>query len=78
MMLAPSDRFDIDLVRASEVLGDVIRSSDEMLEFMYEGIKLTLYPNGSLMFYHFNDVDEGHVIADDVLRMACASFDLID
>ena len=75
MMLAPSDRFDIDLVRASEVLGDVIRSSDEMLEFMYEGIKLTLYPNGSLMFYHFNDVDKGYIIADNVLRLVCASFD---
>ena len=74
MMLAPSTPYDIDLVFASNLLGDsVLRASDEMLEFMFEGIKLTLYRNGNVMFYHFNDVDRGYVIADRVLDMVCAN-----
>ncbi|MBO5669338.1 MAG: hypothetical protein J6R75_03125 [Candidatus Methanomethylophilaceae archaeon] len=70
MMLAPSVAYDIDLIHASEILvQSVLRASEEMVEFMFDGIKLTLYANGSLMFYHFNDPDAGYDICDRVLPM---------
>ncbi|MBR7123532.1 MAG: hypothetical protein IKC93_01520 [Candidatus Methanomethylophilaceae archaeon] len=70
MMLAPSVAYDIDLIRASEILAQsVLRASEEMVEFMFDGIKLTLYSNGSLMFYHFNDPDAGYDICDCVLSL---------
>ena len=70
MMLAPSVAYDIDLIHASDVLAQsVLRASEEMVEFMFDGIKLTLYSNGSLMFYHFNDPDAGYDICDRVLSL---------
>ncbi len=70
MMLAPSVAYDIDLIHASEILvQSVLRASEEMVEFMFDGIKLTLYASGSLMFYHFNDPDAGYDICDRVLPM---------
>ena len=70
MMLAPLTPYDIDLLHSADVLGHcVLRSSEEMLEFMYEDIKLTLYRNGNLMFYHYTDIEHGYKIADMVLGM---------
>ena len=70
MMLAPLAPYDIDLSRSADVLGlCVLRSSEEMLEFMYEDIRLTLYRNGNLMFYHYTDIEQGYMIADMVLGM---------
>ena len=70
MMLAPSVAYDIDLIHASDVLAQsVLRASEEMVEFMFDGIKLTLYSNGSLMFYHFNDPVAGYDICDRVLSL---------
>ena len=70
MMLAPLTPYDIDLLRSADVLDHcVLRSSEEMLEFMYEDIRITLYRNGNLMFYHYTDIEQGYMIADMVLGM---------
>ena len=75
-MLAPSVAYDIDLIHASEILAQfVLRASEEMVEFMFDGIKLTLYSNGSLMFYHFNDPDVGYDVCDRVLAMVAPDSD---
>ena len=70
MMLSPSERQDIDLMSISEKFDDVIRVSKDMMEFMYRDIKVTLYPNGSVMFYHFTDLDTGRSYADEVISRA--------
>lgn len=70
MMLAPSSPYNLDLSHAAELLAHhVIRASDEMVEFTHEGIKLTLYRNGNLMFYHYTDIDHGYEICDHILGM---------
>ena len=70
MMLSPSERQDIDLMSVSKSFDDVIRVSKDMMEFMYRGIKITLYPNGSVMFYHFTDLEDGRSYADEVIAKA--------
>ena len=70
MMLSPSERQDIDLMSISEKFDDVIRVSKDMMEFMYRDIKVTLYPNGSVMFYHFTDLEKGRMYADEVIGKA--------
>ena len=68
MMLSPSERPDIDLISVPARLGDeVLRSSKDMVEFMLHGVKLTLYPNGSVMFYHFTDLKTAEAYADEVM-----------
>ena len=67
MMLTPSEGVKIDVVRASRILGQVMRASKDMVEFMYRNVKLTLYPNGSIMFYHFTDLEVACSYADEVI-----------
>ena len=69
MMLSPSERPRVDMSSASGSLGDsVLRSNKDMVEFMYKGVRLTLYPNGSVMFYHFIDLEMAKVYADEVME----------
>ena len=70
MMLSPSERQDIDLMSVSGSFDDVMRVSKDMMEFMHRGIKVTLYPNGSVMFYHFTDLEKGRMYADEVIGKA--------
>ena len=70
MMLSPSERFDIDLMAVSASFDDVLRVSKDMMEFMFRDVKITLYPNGSVMFYHFTDLDVARSYADEVIGMA--------
>ena len=70
MMLSPSERQDIDLMSVSGSFDDVMRVSKDMMEFMYREIKITLYPNGSVMFYHFTDLEKGRLYADEVIAKA--------
>ena len=70
MMLAPSERRSFDLKAAAGLLGEsVLRSSDDMLEFMYRDVKITIYPNGSVMFYHFTDADAAKCYAKELSEM---------
>lgn len=70
MMLSPSERLDIDLMAVSASFDDVLRVSKDMMEFMFRDVKITLYPNGSVMFYHFTDLEAGRSYADEVIGMA--------
>ena len=69
MMLSPSERSKFDTLEVSRILGDrVLRASKDMVEFMYKDVKLTLYPNSSIMFYHFTDLEIAYTYADEVLE----------
>ena len=70
MMLSPSERLDIDLMAVSASFDDVLRVSKDMMEFMFREVKMTLYPNGSVMFYHFTDLDVANSYADEVIDKA--------
>ena len=68
LMLVPRSFMEMDpSERVRELGADVLRSSSEMAEFMYEGVKVTLYPNGGLMFYHLDDPDLAERYADTIL-----------
>ena len=68
MMLSPSEIYKMDLEAVAKGLDcEILRSNKDMVEFMYKGIKLTLYPNGSIMFYHFTDLDDAYSYADEIL-----------
>ena len=70
MMLTPSDRPIFDMDKASDVMGDsVLRKSPDMVEFMFRDVKITIYPNGSLMFYHFTDLETAEGYADEITRL---------
>ncbi len=70
MMLNPSVRPVIPMADACGILKDsVLRSSKDMIEFMYKDVKLTIYPNGSIMFYHFTDFDAACTYADEIIGM---------
>ena len=69
MMLSPSERPKFDILEVSKGLTDVLRASKDMVEFMYRDVKLTLYPNASIMFYHFTDLEVAYSYADEILVM---------
>ena len=68
MMLSPSDGTKIDMTSMAKEFGDsVLRANKDMIEFMFKGIKLTLYPNGRIMFYHFTDLESAKCYADEIM-----------
>ena len=68
MMLNPSVRPTISMDDACRILKDsVLRYSKDMIEFMYRDVKITVYPNGSIMFYHFTDFNTACVYADEII-----------
>ena len=68
MMLSPSERPDMDFASVPASLkGRVLRSTEDMIEFMHNDVKMTLYPNGSVMFYKFNDPEIAERYADDLM-----------
>ncbi len=68
MMLSPTEKLSIPMEDACGILKDaVLRSSKDMIEFMYEDVKLTIYANGSIMFYHFTDFDTACAYADEII-----------
>ena len=67
MMLSPAERPKIDMISAPGRLDSVLRANKDMVEFMYNDIKLTLYPNGSVMFYHFTDLEVAERYAGEVI-----------
>ncbi len=70
MMLSPTEKLSIPMEDACGILKEsVLRSSKDMIEFMYKDIKLTIYPNGSIMFYHFTDFDTACAYADEIIGM---------
>ena len=70
MMLNPSPKPSISIDHAREILKDTaLRSSKDMIEFVYKDIKLTIYPNGSIMFYHFTDFDAACTYADEIIGL---------
>lgn len=68
MMLTPSDPPVFGMDHARGVMGDsVLRSSEDMLEFLFHDVKITIYTNGSLMFYHFTDAETSYAYADEII-----------
>ena len=68
MMLSPSESCNLDLEAVAKGMDDeILRSNRDMVEFMHRGVKLTLYPNGSMMFYHFTDLDVASSYADEMM-----------
>lgn len=69
MMLTPSETVSVDLVEAEKKVTDVVKSSNEMLEFMYHDIKITIYSSGNVFFYHFTDRPKAFEYAEEILKL---------
>ena len=69
MMLSPSEKIEFDILEVSKEFEDVLQATKDMVEFMYKDVKLTLYPNASIMFYHFTDSKVAHTYADEIMAM---------
>ncbi|MGN1044825.1 MAG: hypothetical protein ACI4Q9_02565 [Candidatus Methanomethylophilaceae archaeon] len=71
LMLVPRSPMDLDpSVHVKGLGAEVMRASPEMAEFMYRDVKITLYSNGGLMFYHLSDADVAETYADEILSGA--------
>lgn len=69
MMLTPSEAVAVDLTEAEKRVTDVVKSSSEMLEFMYHDIKVTIYTSGNVFFYHFIDKPKAFEYAEEILKL---------
>ena len=73
LMAASADRMDIDLGHASEILsgeGFVTKSLEDglMLVMDWNGMEVTLYPQGKIMFHPLSDKDTSVRYATDILE----------
>ncbi len=66
-MLTPDRKIAIDLGKCNAI-GDIIASNAEYIQFMWKGVRVTLYSNGSILFYHFIDEEKSRGYASDILR----------
>ena len=55
-MIRPDYDMGLDLLTL-DCFDDVSKKNAIMLKFLWEGIEVTMYRDGSLIFYHFEDQD---------------------
>ena len=53
VMVRPDEDMDLDLDSIDRF--DTVSRKPGMIKFMWEGIEVTLYGNGGLIFYHLED-----------------------
>ena len=56
VMIRPDYDMGLDLLTL-DCFDDVSKKNAIMLKFLWEGIEVTMYRDGSLIFYHFEDQD---------------------
>lgn len=55
VMIRPEKDMDLDLFSLHGIDADSV--SKAMMKFHWEGIEVTMYSSGGLIFYHFEDQD---------------------
>ncbi|MFA5452236.1 MAG: hypothetical protein WC248_01520 [Candidatus Methanomethylophilaceae archaeon] len=71
LMAASHESMNIDLERASEILKNfgTVKNKDEMMLIAdWNGIELTIYPQGNIMFHPLSDKDLAVKYATEILE----------
>ena len=69
-MAASKERMDLDMTKAEEVLSSMgpIKTKDEMMIVSeWNGMEVTLYPQGKIMFHPLTDKNKAVEYATDIL-----------
>ncbi|MDR0334398.1 MAG: hypothetical protein LBH69_00725 [Methanomassiliicoccaceae archaeon] len=72
LMVAPRDTVDIDLRKAAGILSDigVIGSADDMMLTMsWNGMEVTVYAQGKIMFHPLDSRDDAVAYTNTLLEM---------
>ena len=65
VMIRPDSDMGLDL-RTLDCFDDVSKKNAIMLKFPWEGIEVTMYRDGSLIFYHFEDQEIAEKYAGEI------------
>ena len=68
IMLTPSCSVAILLDSAEETFGAIERAGDEFVKIKWKDVLITLYRNGSMLFYHLSDRRQAETYATEVLE----------
>ena len=66
-MIRPDSDMGLDLRTLDCFDGTVIKNAI-MLKFPWEGIEVTMYRDGSLIFYHYEDQDAAGRYAEEIWK----------
>ena len=72
IMASPVQEIDIDMARAFSVLSEMgeIKEKDELMIVMsWNGMDVTVYPQGKIMFHPLSDKAEAVKLANDIISM---------
>ena len=64
VMIRPDRDMDLDLLSLKGIVPDKV--SKAMMKFRWQGIEVTMYPSGGLIFYHFEDQDASERYAHEI------------
>ncbi len=65
-MIRPDEDMNLDL-RSIDCF-DIIKPGTALMKFMWEGIEVTLYRNGGMVFYHFEDQEAAERHATEIWK----------
>jgi hypothetical protein len=72
LMVSPDEDLGIDMERAADVLssiGEMKENDDMMMVVSWNGMEITVYPQGKIMFYPLSDRETAVKYASDILAM---------
>lgn len=64
VMIRPDRDMDLDLMSLKAI--DAVSVSKAMMKFRWEGIEVTMYSSGGLIFYHFEDQEKSEIYAHQI------------
>ena len=70
VMIRPDTDMDLDLKSLKGIVPDSV--SKAMMKFHWEGIEVTMYSSGGLIFYHFEDQE----LAEEYAQRIWSTFGL--
>ena len=67
LMLTPAEIVDIDMDLVGEMYPLLSRFENDFVKIDWENVPVTIYSNGSMLFYHLTDKDVAERYAIDIL-----------
>ena len=71
LMVSSKEKLDIDLSRAHDVfsnIGEITQIDDSMLVMRWNGMEVTVYPQGKVMFHPLKDKEAALDYASELLN----------
>ena len=67
LMLTPTEKICINMDRVENILSATSRFEDEFVKIDWNDTPVTIYSNGSMLFYHLTDKDVAESYATKIL-----------